>query len=588
MNSYRIAGYLDVIGLTAGFVVPIFSRNASNRHYIQIVSDDGLIVDFSEVELPDDQYTSTPSSTSAQITGPCIWGYREESGNVIFLPDHEFKNMQFESFIKKLQCNAFVSLDVVEIFSEISYIIDHHCRIFRIISRQNPRLTVYWLCVCFLLPCFRLLIWNALSPKDSHNHLRWLLDDVVVRKQENFIYVNVPSSLLLMIQATEGKTDIVEAFKEKIENLLPQYTMIVQEQDRAAKKGLNDRIKEGELIAISEGMEKSKKFDQWFVHRYKRGPFSMFPSWQKQSNSNYGSVILGPSGAGKTALIACLHLSGTTDDQSSLDKGFSVVPDPGITNDLFRRARQSVKEGRFPINASTEINRYGFTIKISRVNSSGGFPMIRLLGGPAREYRFEMLDGPGGAIFPNHQDEIFDDKIGMDRFRQQQIDSLRGARGVILCIDPTAQHTSEAFFIDLPYFLAELNLKRLPIERIVFALTKADKYFYQSGSDAFDLARANNPVEIGQKLVTRHALNALRSSLPSALFGFCWTSIYGFTKDGRANYNPEVDSLGSTITANGERVNASDRLIDSWNPFQIIDPFLFICNGNTENVKTLE
>ena len=285
-------------------------------------------------------------------------------------------------------------------------------------------------------------------------------------------------------------------------------------------------------------------------------------------------LILGPTKSGKTSLLACLDLAVSARDPNAEPK-LDVRPWNQDTTDLFHLARNTMRSGRIPIAGTAELRRYEFLLTLRRKKD------FVLFKGREEEtdYTFTMPDAPGGALFSAQPADDLDMQM-LTRFRSEQIDLLKVADGLIICLDPTDRDVALSFFIDLPKFLAETGQRRLPVSRVVVVLTKADKIVSRHGRNAFrELARLSAR-EFGQKILTQHGMNALRTFLPrETRIGFCWTSIYGFLDTGETNYDVTGDCLlYHPESAPGKAISAAEA-ISRWRPFQIFDPFLFAGTG---------
>ncbi len=102
--------------------------------------------------------------------------------------------------------------------------------------------------------------------------------------------------------------------------------------------------------------------------------------------------------------------------------------------------------------------------------------------------------------------------------------------------------------------------------------------------DAEAKARSTNPWERAQVLLGDIGFAPLMKYLdPKAQQRVCcgWASAYGFVpKEGSANYDFEQDRL---------RVydEQDKRFWQRWQPFRILDPFIYVATGNAMSLATM-
>jgi hypothetical protein len=124
----------------------------------------------------------------------------------------------------------------------------------------------------------------------------------------------------------------------------------------------------------------------------------------------------------------------------------------------------------------------------------------------------------------------------------------------------------------------------LPYRRVVVCLTKADKVFLPHARAAHQAAIEDDPRVRAADLMTRAALSALRQYGRRTQIGACWVSAYGFIRDeGSANYDQRTDGL-LTHPQGGSSHHVTAG-IDAWEPFQVLDPFVWVATGRLGGVR---
>jgi hypothetical protein len=273
-------------------------------------------------------------------------------------------------------------------------------------------------------------------------------------------------------------------------------------------------------------------------------------------------VVVGPSNAGKTALVAALQraaLHRLGGDHESPD--VSVRPANEETIELFDLAARTIREGgALPVVATSEPTEYLVDVTVRRRGWRGWFA------GP-QEARFTLIDGPGGALFDEGSMPLVD-------VREELLAALRRARGLLLCVDATDEERCEVLFRALPNLFARMGLREMPYERVAIALTKADALAAHQGTRALRTVATTCPWQHAWRLLTTPGVNALRSFRGQAQLAVGFLSVYGFLDDGRANYDPARDGLRIA----GDDVPVRDA-IEAWRPYQVLDPFVYLATG---------
>lgn len=303
------------------------------------------------------------------------------------------------------------------------------------------------------------------------------------------------------------------------------------------------------------------------------------------------SVIIGPTSSGKTCLVSALHLmnagnvSTSRSARSHLGAQYDVAAKNDDTKTLFRRGRETIKEGRFPIIATAGLTEYRFDLE---GRTDGWIPSWILTGTAPRlekqGYSFSLLDGPGEAIFRGSGQVAAGDGGRAEReHRETLIEQARKSEGLILCADSSDDARITEFFLNLPEIVEEIG-RPAPFRRVAIVLTKADRYFLEEGPHAQSKAETTSPVErmneilgdFGRAILLRY-LDRGRVKVACG-----WASVYGFVpNEGTPNYDPENDRLLVFDPENPQWLNL-------WRPFRVLDPFVFVATGNFLSMEELK
>src|SRR5262245_46832710 len=103
------------------------------------------------------------------------------------------------------------------------------------------------------------------------------------------------------------------------------------------------------------------------------------------------TLIIGPSSAGKTVLLASLEQATLTHNESCK---YVVAPKSDPMKALLKNARKTVRAGQPIIKAGDKVDEYSFSLNVKRGFVGRYFHDDRYVGAD-----FTMLDGPGGVIF---------------------------------------------------------------------------------------------------------------------------------------------------------------------------------------------
>lgn len=286
-------------------------------------------------------------------------------------------------------------------------------------------------------------------------------------------------------------------------------------------------------------------------------------------------LILGPSGVGKTGLLAAVGQAPLVRGQQEGGLEIRAIPRSEKMTELFELFRKTITAGRLPLVATQSVDTYTFELQVRRAAIPAWVPYF---GAPTCTF-FTFVDGPGGALIPTPHEER--DRVLEERYREQILTVARRASGFMLCVDASDTKQASAFFTYLPTLLARIGRDILPYKRVAVAMTKVDRYLSGQGREAHQRALRDDPCPWGRRLLTAAGYHALRQYCRDSQIGFCWTSAYGFIPDeGSANYDPHHDRL---LTFDGDAATA----MNYWSPFQVLDPFLFLANHRAPGVRVV-
>ena len=312
-------------------------------------------------------------------------------------------------------------------------------------------------------------------------------------------------------------------------------------------------------------------------------------------------LICGPSGAGKTSLLASLQLAADIGTVSSWPGGVRLFPatnrrgvppaKPGGVDDAtagvnvsrrWHEARTTIREGRLPVKATAEITSYAFDLEMDHYDF-----WAAVLHGQRLNVRYRLVDGPGGSLLPKGLVTGDEDLVMQGAFRSQLIEKARESESLVLCVDGNDDSQSSAFFGGLSDLLSEMRGTGEPylrFESIVIVLTKADEFFERYGTSAANLAARADPWSRAVELLTDSGMaNLLDQTNPSDTELLCgWASAYGFSADGAPNFDQQRNRMRSWEP----NIREQD-VIKSWRPFQILDAFVYLSVGELGGLRAL-
>lgn len=296
------------------------------------------------------------------------------------------------------------------------------------------------------------------------------------------------------------------------------------------------------------------------------------------SGTHANMLVIGPSGIGKTVLLASLQHAALV---NAGPRRLRVLPRDENTIALFGLHAQMASTGRPVFQGTQTMSDYNFEL----VDAPHWWPTDRAFWPFGSRTAIYFMDTPGGSVFGGGLTPT--DRDAGAYHRELLLQRARAARGLVICIDGSNPQQAVALFEGLPAFLARLGADVLPYRRLAIALTKADLVFHKHGRDALQAAVADDPRAHVEALMSRAALNALRQYGRRTRVGICWVSAYGFIEEeGSANYDPVDEGLLSWPGANCQYPVPSG--INAWRPFRVLSPFRFVATGHGDGVHVLD
>lgn len=309
-------------------------------------------------------------------------------------------------------------------------------------------------------------------------------------------------------------------------------------------------------------------------------------------------VVLGPSAAGKTGLLASLQVA--TTNTYSFDRfsdNVTVQPESDDAIALLGQTPQTVWEGHLPFMANDEVQEYSFTVKAPKYFL--GMPWFKSWPAPAR---FHMWDPPGGHLFPLRRDIH---QADIERSRKRIVEALRVADGFLICVSSVAPKESKdrfRFFANLGGLFNETRTLTLPARRVVIAITKTDHLVQRDHGGRLKQRRGatdvnaavhetlGSPITYARQLLSNSVLKTVKKRLdPATDVGFCFTSAYGFLEgDMVANYDSNTDGMLTRYTEDGQVIDKDSVSIDTWRPFGVLAPFVFLAGGSCQGIHVIK
>jgi hypothetical protein len=317
------------------------------------------------------------------------------------------------------------------------------------------------------------------------------------------------------------------------------------------------------------------------------------------------SLVMGPSGVGKTTMIAAMDQACNYANPSRTRPDLEFIGGPE-TAALTSRAVQQILEHETIIEHTLEAAQYEFMVAVRGKAGAG----------PTEQAHFAFVDGPGGALFPTSRDML--DPALLD----WEVELLRrgqAAKGIVMCLDPNDQehcaltHRYTASLLAKlmdplnppwwpinevsPWYVRlrdwfglgeperrEQKILRLRARRFLLLLTKVDLYASAllasmhpddaRGCTPQQLAGQLDPVAQAAELLGDVVLRRILSALgPDAQFAIGFSSNWGFDPESGEPFMPDGR------TTRGLHGMSCHRRPADWQPFGVREAIDFMVTG---------
>jgi GTPase SAR1 family protein len=285
-------------------------------------------------------------------------------------------------------------------------------------------------------------------------------------------------------------------------------------------------------------------------------------------------VIIGPTQSGKTSLLGALQFA-TAQVADQPGMFLRILPISEHMADLIEFSNSPENVGKLPGTAS--VRRYEFVYEVTHKSWDRMFQKVS-------RTRFSMIDSPGGALLGDRKGWSKEDE--MQEARAELMSELRRAKYIMLCADSTDTDSTAQFIRFLPRVLSETGQERLPCEKLVICLTKADKYVVEHESvTTLDEFAYEDPLKQVDRVIGREAMATLKMYLNRDVeIRAGWASVYGFDPETR---RPNYDKLSDGLLADASAVVERREVLERWRPYQIVDPFIFLTAGLSLNLRKI-
>lgn len=291
--------------------------------------------------------------------------------------------------------------------------------------------------------------------------------------------------------------------------------------------------------------------------------------------SNY--LIIGPSRAGKTGLLATLRLAASDPETDHDGLSVHITEENYAMSKLSDEALSTVREGTLPVSSSVGVQELTFRLEVEQRRFPFGFFKPKEI-----QANFRFWDGPGGSLFPTPEEKGAGyDETANRQFHAQLVDAMKTAKGLVFCFDCMDEDRSLVLFESLPRIFGDTRLAQLPATRICICLTKVDAKFANLGTRAHAAAEGENALKACRDLLPRMSFGVLYKYCRRAEFAFGWTSVYGFLPTGAPNYDPVAKRM---VRYHGD---GTKKAMDDWRPFRVLDPFVWLVGGHKRDLEVI-
>ncbi|MBM76386.1 MAG: hypothetical protein CMK59_13355 [Proteobacteria bacterium] len=316
---------------------------------------------------------------------------------------------------------------------------------------------------------------------------------------------------------------------------------------------------------------------------------------------SHNIVVIGPSKVGKTALVASLAHSANVISYAFRDEDVNVrcLPNNNYTRSFFNQSMDIIKYNKITFPGTATIFDYEITLEAPHIEATFVDRIMSLIGiGEPKQCIINFPDAPGGALFPGDNDE-YDDAVN-NNFRATIVSRLKTTHGLMICLDASYLRPNDkdeydiksvalAFTKWLPdvfhEILQEESKTTLNIKRVCFVLTKSDLWAHLNnlGDNAYSSVVNRNAYIHAKDILGAQFFHTIRQYFDEDTeFSFCMSSVFGF-HNGRVN-NHFLANMDKRI----ENVEQIDISVNDWKPYNVIEPFIHLLNGDNIDNRIIE
>ena len=308
-------------------------------------------------------------------------------------------------------------------------------------------------------------------------------------------------------------------------------------------------------------------------------------------------MMIGPSQSGKTSLLSVFRLASARrlTDASKI----GVWPINEHAKAIDRYSHEISIHGAINPPATAEATEYQFQLTcnvekevwVERMVEEPEASIWGIFGGrkvkvdkgykekrtEEKKFNLAVLDGRGEDIFGTIKDHEMEDQGSTENRLAALVELAANSVALIVCLNTSDSLVTQKFFSNFQVFLDGVREKRgkVPFERVVLALTQADRRVEDLGSSALMKLEEQNAAEAAREAIGFFAMSSLFGALePSARNNVYagWVSVYGFIpEEGSVNFDSTTDRVAI--------FQENAKWTDDWHPYGVLEPFLFACTG---------
>ena len=311
-------------------------------------------------------------------------------------------------------------------------------------------------------------------------------------------------------------------------------------------------------------------------------------------SENASTLIVGPSKVGKTLLIASLQQA--CESQYFDDLGYRVHIQPlnEAMHKLLMRSK-TLLLGQ-PLPATMRVTDYSFKLSVTVEPKSAVTKMFGNFFRKTYSKDFLFMDIPGGlvpmlveqgmgrsagmkmyGVKSSKVEEV--DTVAMLEYKERLIQKLRSCDSLILCADAGEANSDAEGKMSVGYgdWISGLFFegRGTNLKRICLCMTKSDLWALQEGfmNEASSKVDSLSPMDFALGMLGHqpfvHISNYLGNLGKGTQFGSCMTSTFGFLDGG----------INQMLIEGVTNPELSQQLLNSWRPYHVLDPFLFLMTG---------